>query len=93
MIGATDGYSNGRDDVYLWWRHPSGGQQRNGNQRPVDIGEDAVAVKSGPSAALGGLPSGRSTFKLPMPCGFRWLSDAAGRIVLDGYGEPEMPAD
>ena len=46
MIGATDGYSNGRDDVYLVVvPSPQVGNNETVTNVQVDIGEDAVAVE------------------------------------------------
>ena len=57
----------------------------------VDIGEDAVAVEEwGRVQSMAVYPHPvRSTFTVTnVPAGSRWsLSDAAGRMVLEGHGE------
>ena len=92
MIGSTDGYSNGRDDVYLVVvPSPQVGNNETVINVQVDIGEDAVAVEEwGRAQPLAVYPHPvRSTFTVAnAPAGSRWsLSDAVGRMVLDGYGE------
>jgi hypothetical protein len=92
MLGSTDGYSNGRDDVYLVVApSPQVGNIETVTNVQVDIGEDAVAVEEWgrvPPLAVYPHPV-RSTFTVVnAPVGSRWsLSDVAGHIVLDGYGE------
>jgi hypothetical protein len=92
MLGSTDGYSNGRDDVYLVVApSPQVGNNETVTNVQVDIGEDAVAVEEwGRVQPLAVHPHPvRSTFTVAnAPAGSRWsLSDAAGRMVLDGHGE------
>jgi hypothetical protein len=92
MIGATDGYSNGRDDVYLVVApSPQVGNNETATNVQVEVSEDAVAVEEWgrvPPLAVYPHPV-RSTFTVVnAPVGSRWsLSDVAGHIVLDGYGE------
>ena len=92
MLGSTDGYSNGRDDVYLVVApSPQVGNIETVTNVQVDIGEDAVAVEEwGRVQPLAVYPHPvRSSFTVAnAPAGSRWsLSDAAGRMVLDGHGE------
>ena len=92
MLGSTDGYSNGRDDVYLVVApSPQVGNIETVTNVQVDIGEDAVAVEEWSRVQpLAVYPHPvRSSFTVAnAPAGSRWsLSDAAGRVVLDGHGE------
>lgn len=92
MVGATDGYSNGRDDVYLVVApSPQVGNNETVTNVQVDIGEDAVAIEDwGRVQPLAVYPHPvRSTFTVDnAPAGSRWsFSDAAGRMVLHGHGE------
>ena len=92
MLGSTDGYSNGRDDVYLVVApSPQVGNIETVTNVQVDIGEDAVAVEEwGRVQPLAVYPHPvRSSFTVAnAPAASRWsLSDAAGRMVLDGHGE------
>ena len=99
MIGATDGYSNGRDDVYLVVvPSPQVGNNETVTNVQVDIGEGAVAVEAwGRAQPLAVYPHPvRSTFTVAnAPCGFPLgaCQTRQGASCLTGMGRLEMSAD
>lgn len=91
MIGSTDGYSNGRDDVYLVVApSPQVGNNDMFTNVEATIAEEAVSVDEvANSQPLSVYPHPvRDVFSLGMkhPAATWSLSDAQGRHVLSGTG-------
>ena len=92
MLGSTDGYSNGRDDVYLVVApSPGVGNTNTFFQVETNISEDAVTVAEVPmdSPELAVFPQpvhGRFSIRGVAPL-MQWsLVDGSGRVVLNGVG-------